>query len=1336
MPWAGDSAGNDYDDYESETDTTPSGDRGDYSGGGGPPDDPDPTGGTDSDSSTGDMAGPGGLGDDPQLDDPQREEASGGDTGGTTGGTTPPDPDDDPPSNGSGGGGSTDTGTSGGTSSPTGGSGGQGRQSSKSDSTKNTDPSLGGGLENKFGAQTGKENPTADTVQQLQGYIGRNVPGVNVTDTQKYNITREGNTLSVTFASPTKENIQRRRIDNATEDGPVTGRTEAPDPSTVEDPTEVYGVVATNTDQGASVAPAIRQRRREKTLEQEVKETVRKEIANDVSGAVPSDVTATIKESGGVTGTISDSAEQTILERRRQLGDSADPVASGRVTVADATAVDGDAAEAAADQAASGLLIRAAPDRPTAEEVLSGNPGQPSGSAFSRRTPPRRTVEQALAGRQPQQRDGDGQVAEGGVLETGGGEDFDPRTANPLAPGNLTRAQLRSRVEPSSGVPVAYSDQESGPLRRLEWEGTGVSTVRRYGDNDRLNEPGDFDYDGALMPRGSGDPTEDYIRALGKRPGSRLDTSAYIDRDGIDEPGDLDRLGGPGPAAPAGSGAPATDLDPLDPANPQDASESPEIEPFGGRDPDASTDREVVGALTETGGSEDLNTDAQAQNVIAARLNRRLSPAASVSPQGSALGPQDLNPVNPRQTDQPSFSDERAERLSQQQASTPATQDGESTPESPAESATPTGPVAALPTSTRPRKPRSARRTDKFDGVVAMADRAAGPADELVGKYTRGATRDQEIVKSATRGGLLGEGRTTTTTVESSGLSIPQGARDAKDVLAANPSLERDDVEATKERLRIAADAEDIKESIARQRTGVQASDVSFRRRRGEVKPVVERETGAKPGLLRGSLITELTGLSEEDLADASEKYQGYVRPKIESINGQGDARDNLAENTVEGTVNFFAQMGDVPQAVQGTEALAEAGDRKTRAKIVLNPAAAGDTALATARDKGEQSVNFARKNPGTIAGAGVGTALTAGAGAVARGGTLTGSLSSISARGLAKRAVDEVDPTKGFGADLVRKGFRSARRFAGDDRGQADLTGPGRRRDGDSGSSTLGSSLTQLEESGGTGLPGDAGKMSRLGPEFDRESDVDAGGPIQRRRELTRRESTPGQTTTGTLGLDERPTRSAVTRESGLPGQRGDDSDRQVSDALGRKERAEQPSVGRDSDGRLGGREKGLAGGLGVGVGATAGLVGGALGRKERAEQTSFGVESSVLGSGGRTGVDTRQDTGVDTGARSDAALDLGMDTDQGLDVGTDTSVDTRTDLGMDQGTDTQLDRGLDFGTDTGRDRKRDRGIDTGDPRDRDPDLDLDLKSGGNDALLGQKVDEGRFKFETPSLL
>ena len=305
-----------------------------------------------------------------------------------------------------------------------------------------------------------------------------------------------------------------------------------------------------------------------------------------------------------------------------------------------------------------------------------------------------------------------------------------------------------------------------------------------------------------------------------------------------------------------------------------------------------------------------------------------------------------------------------------------------------------------------------------------------------------------------------------------------------------------------------------------------------------------------------------------------------------------------------------------------------------------------------------------AQENPVEFA---VGTALGLGFGAVGGGAAASAS------RRLSGGRID-------LGSDLSGRALEAgARRFLDDDRAQADLSGFG-RGDSDAGSGgglsdELDEALSNFEESGSLDLPDDPGRISRVGPEQDREADVDPSDPFQRRRDRAQRDG-PDETTTGNLGLDERPTRGTNTREDPLPDtlpdQIGRDRGDTVDDALGRRQDAQQRFDAAGSGLGLGAFGSGSL--FGVGENAATGTgVGAVFG--------SPGVETGTgVGSGAFGDVDIFGDTGIrgDTDIRSDVGTRTDTDTRTGLDTGFDSRADTT--FRSDTRTDTDLDRRFDF--------------------------------------------------------
>jgi len=269
---------------------------------------------------------------------------------------------------------------------------------------------------------------------------------------------------------------------------------------------------------------------------------------------------------------------------------------------------------------------------------------------------------------------------------------------------------------------------------------------------------------------------------------------------------------------------------------------------------------------------------------------------------------------------------------------------------------------------------------------------------------------------------------------------------------------------------------------------------------------------------------------------------------------------------------------------------------------------------------------------------------------------------------------------------------------FRDSDRAQVDLSGFGRGdTDGGGGfDDDLDEALTNFEESGGTELPGDPARTS-FRPEQDREADIDAADPVQQRRTQARRDDADdSDTTTGTLGLDERPARAdqdPLGDDVSLPFERRRQRDADtVEDAVARQTTARQ-------------RFDQRADAIGAGVATTAGMLGtdtAATGATVADQFTATAPDARAAGSvlGGRLG--TRLDTGLD----ADTRLDVGARTD--TDTRSDTDTRTDTDARMESRTDTRSD------TDTRTDTRTNLDLPTrfdfeGDDEPGDPDEERD---------------------------
>jgi hypothetical protein len=154
------------------------------------------------------------------------------------------------------------------------------------------------GLEEQYGnLGTGRtESRTGQAVQQLQSRIGRTTPGVNATDTDLYNIVREGDRLRAEFAAE----AERRAAEQALERDLQRDTSGVPDAPTqaeierAEDPSELPGVVAAPGG-GYRIAPAVAEAERAEDV-QEQAQALREDVAADVSYADASDVEVSVED--------------------------------------------------------------------------------------------------------------------------------------------------------------------------------------------------------------------------------------------------------------------------------------------------------------------------------------------------------------------------------------------------------------------------------------------------------------------------------------------------------------------------------------------------------------------------------------------------------------------------------------------------------------------------------------------------------------------------------------------------------------------------------------------------------------------------------------------------------------------------------------------------------------------------------------------------------------------------------------------------------------------------------------------------------------------------------
>ena len=529
------------------------------------------------------------------------------------------------------------------------------------------------------------------------------------------------------------------------------------------------------------------------------------------------------------------------------------------------------------------------------------------------------------------------------------------------------------------------------------------------------------------------------------------------------------------------------------------------------------------------------------------------------------------------------------------------------------------------------------------------------------------AERNPEIVDRATTGGFLSERG------ESAGLAPPE--------LSANTPEGEFTVDTSETRLREGA--------RAASRFGDQLDIGAITSAQAALVEPIAGDAGVSP--------------SQQDL-----------NPTRDPETGQESAPEEFIEGGVQTATNL-------PGGLVQSETAAETAQAAPGLATDFSAGEIAETGAAVGRDRAAETAAQASASPAEFAGA-ITTSAALGAGAFSRGST--GGL------GTAVRA--ELDPRIGaFGTNIPTRAARGAREFLRDDRGQADLSGLG-GRDGDTGSTggsgglddDLQDALDTFESQGGTDLPGDPDRLDPRGQEFDTEPDIDAADPVQARREQARQADASADTTTGALGLDERPV--GGTRVDPTP-DRGGATTPDVQPVQDVFDTSAFTRVDADA-----------SAGRGTGGSPTTGAsVGGLLGTPGSDGRPATGTEAGgLLGTPGAVdSTGTTADVGGDLFGGGFGDMGAGAIPDGRADVPGDTRTDAPTDIGGDSGTDTRTDIDqpdvLDADTRIGtRDVADVGGRDLNDPRTRDPerdpgrdpeptdtgDVDIDLDDEGGD--------------------
>jgi hypothetical protein len=187
------------------------------------------------------------------------------------------------------------------------------------------------------------------------------------------------------------------------------------------------------------------------------------------------------------------------------------------------------------------------------------------------------------------------------------------------------------------------------------------------------------------------------------------------------------------------------------------------------------------------------------------------------------------------------------------------------------------------------------------------------------------------------------------------------------------------------------------------------------------------------------SVVTDVTGVSEADLQRWTEEFPTRdLNQWLETDEGGvPDSQEGIPEQFLEGTAQTLVSIGNIPQYGLAAETVLNVTDPGTAEAVISDPAQAAETSAAFAGQTIDSAVEFATKNPGSAAGVGAATLLTAGASAAGRGSAGISSARSLSRGDVVDYAKAEVDPRVNMVGD-----FRgSASKLLRDDtRGQADL--------------------------------------------------------------------------------------------------------------------------------------------------------------------------------------------------------------------------------------------------------------------------------------------------------
>jgi len=481
-----------------------------------------------------------------------------------------------------------------------------------------------------------------------------------------------------------------------------------------------------------------------------------------------------------------------------------------------------------------------------------------------------------------------------------------------------------------------------------------------------------------------------------------------------------------------------------------------------------------------------------------------------------------------------------------------------------------------------------------------------------------------------------------------------------------------------------------------------------------------------------GTFVTDVTGISEQDLREPADPVLAGVLPTREQLReggasesalfagnaedpaGVAPSQEGLPERVLEGAgvagasiLNVRERAADAEQIIEGAQAI----PREVREE---GATATAETLTAIGRKEAADTAARAESSPARFGG---GLALDVFGGAAAFGRVPdTGDLKA------------EVDPRVGmFGETLETKALR---RFTEDDRGMADMSF-GQRRSGDAetGSETI--SSDQIADVRATADPGGEIRITRA------TDDVSGGARSRVRAGLNEQGSFVGSNThprDAAFGGTGKPDTSGMDfsgvefRE--IPRLRDDDAD---TGAATRRADAEQQSVDTTTavdqrrldagvDTNVGMGALGLGAASNFGAPTISANVGGDLlderGQVRDPETTPpGGVERTedVTGIDGPTEIGQRTEPRgrTDTGSRGDQRADFDTRQDpitgERARTGFDTGFGVDTGLGVDVGQDTRVGQDVRIGQDvdlrqdldTRQDLDQTRDFDTGDPVD-----------------------------------